>query len=103
VLNCACFVLRVLCLNAAGHYVPNLAWEIVLGNRRAQKAATAAAAADSSPAGADSAAAAAAETGAAAAAAAGVSPGKGFINLKGFLVGNAWTDAAIDNEGAASA
>jgi serine carboxypeptidase-like clade 2 len=73
--------------HAAGHYVPNLAWEIVLGNKRAQEAAAAATAAT---------AAAAAAT---AAAAAGVSPGKGFINLKGFLVGNAWTDAAIDNEG----
>ncbi|WIA18548.1 hypothetical protein OEZ85_009991 [Tetradesmus obliquus] len=75
----------------AGHYVPNLAWEIVLGNRRAREAEQGAAAA--AAAGASSAAAAAA-------AAAGVSPGKGFINLKGFFVGNAWTDAAIDNEGA---
>jgi hypothetical protein len=67
--------------------VPNLAWEIVLGNKRAQEAESAAAAASE------------AGTAAAAAAATGVSPGRGFINLKGFFVGNAWTDAAIDNEG----
>jgi hypothetical protein len=68
---------------AAGHYVPNLAWEIVLGNKRAQEAESAAGSA-------------------AAAAAAAVSPGKGFINLQGFFVGNAWTDPAIDNEGVLS-
>jgi hypothetical protein len=91
-------VLRLV-LYAAGHYVPNLAWEIVLGNRRAQQATTAAAPTSDleSSAGANS----AVGTAAAAAAADAVSPGKGFINLKGFLVGNAWTDAAIDNEGAA--
>eukprot|EP00878_Enallax_costatus_P003081 GHUV01003280.1.p1 GENE.GHUV01003280.1~~GHUV01003280.1.p1 ORF type:complete len:548 (+),score=72.75 GHUV01003280.1:218-1861(+) len=57
-----------------GHYVPNLAWEIVQGNKRAEAAA--------------------------AAEGVGVSPGKGYINLKGFFVGNAWTDAYIDNKGA---
>ncbi|KAF6252042.1 peptidase S10, serine carboxypeptidase [Scenedesmus sp. NREL 46B-D3] len=81
----------------AGHYVPNLAWEIVLGNKRAQEADTGAESGSASAAGA---AAEAGSAAAAAAAAAGVSPGKGFINLKGFLVGNAWTDPAIDNEGA---
>eukprot|EP00878_Enallax_costatus_P043758 GHUV01051829.1.p1 GENE.GHUV01051829.1~~GHUV01051829.1.p1 ORF type:complete len:335 (-),score=29.80 GHUV01051829.1:524-1528(-) len=61
-------------LSAGGHYVPNLAWEIVQGNKRAEAAA--------------------------AAEGVGVSPGKGYINLKGFFVGNAWTDAYIDNKGA---
>eukprot|EP00879_Flechtneria_rotunda_P007837 GHRR01008213.1.p2 GENE.GHRR01008213.1~~GHRR01008213.1.p2 ORF type:complete len:332 (+),score=103.32 GHRR01008213.1:244-1239(+) len=63
-----------------GHYVPNLAWEIVQGNKRADKQAKAAQAAG-------------------AAVAAAVSPGKGYINLKGFFVGNAWTDPEIDNKG----
>ncbi|KXZ45430.1 hypothetical protein GPECTOR_55g336 [Gonium pectorale] len=47
----------------AGHYVPNLAWAIVEGNRAA-------------------------------------AAGEPKVNLQGFLVGNPWTDAAIDNLGA---
>lgn len=35
------------------------------------------------------------------AAASAHTPDKGYLNLKGILVGNAWTDAAIDNYGAA--
>lgn len=46
-----------------GHYVPNLALEIVRANARH-------------------------------------GPGDSYLNLKGFLVGNPWTDAAIDNRGA---
>lgn len=57
--------------------MPNLAWEIIQGNKCAEEAAAAATAS------ADVA----------------VSPGKGYINLKGFFVGNAWTDAYIDNKG----
>lgn len=53
--------------------MPSLAWEIVQGNKRAEAAAAAEGVA--------------------------VSPGKGYINLKGFFVGNAWTDPATDNEG----
>jgi hypothetical protein len=72
----------------AGHYVPNLALEIVHGNKRAPTATAtaAAAAATGEEAGGGSSAVAA-------------SPGKGYLNLKGFFVGNAWTDPAIDNRG----
>ena len=57
-----CFKFLTMLFSAcSGHYVPNLAWEIVQGNRQD----------DESP-----------------------------INLQGFLVGNAWTDPDIDNEGA---
>lgn len=61
-----------------GHYVPNLALEIVRGN---MLAAGGAADADADSSG-------------------GGGMWRGHINLRGFLVGNAWTDAAIDNEGA---
>jgi len=77
-----------------GHYVPNLALEIVRGNKKAPTAAAAAAAAaaaEESVRGVQSAADSSS--------AIGVSPGKGYLNLKGFFVGNAWTDAAIDNRG----
>jgi serine carboxypeptidase-like clade 2 len=63
-----------------GHYVPNLALEIVKGNKKVPTMP----AAGIEPA---------------TAASAGVSPGRGYLNLKGFFVGNAWTDAAIDNRG----
>ncbi|KAL3160668.1 hypothetical protein ABBQ32_010584 [Trebouxia sp. C0010 RCD-2024] len=47
-----------------GHYVPNLALQVLEGNKKAEQN-------DSES-----------------------------INLKGFLIGNAWTDAGFDNEGA---
>jgi hypothetical protein len=64
----------------AGHYVPQLAWEIWRGNQ------------ESSPS--LSAAAAAGEGGVGGLAGAGQQQGAkaaGYINLKGLLVGNAWT------------
>jgi serine carboxypeptidase-like clade II len=71
-------------LCTGGHYLPSLAMEILAGNERAAAAAAAAAAAPPAPARTPPAA----------------SPGHGYINLQGFLVGNAWTDAAVDNLGA---
>ncbi|KAL3160666.1 hypothetical protein ABBQ32_010583 [Trebouxia sp. C0010 RCD-2024] len=47
-----------------GHYVPNLALQVLEGNKKAEQ-----------------------------------NGGEG-INLQGFLIGNAWTDASFDNEGA---
>lgn len=74
----------------AGHYVPNLALEIVKGNKAAKSAAAEAGGSGDSSA-------------------SGRPPRmlredrsrpRGIINLKGFLVGNAWTDATFDNKGA---
>ncbi|DBA89195.1 TPA: hypothetical protein ACH3X1_016344 [Trebouxia sp. C0004] len=47
-----------------GHYVPNLALQVLEGNKKAAKGSS------------------------------------NSINMQGFLVGNAWTDAGFDNEGA---
>jgi hypothetical protein len=61
----------------AGHYVPQLAWEIWRGNQQATSAAAGAGeGGDGRPVGAGEQVATAAE---------------GYINLKGLMVGNAWT------------
>jgi hypothetical protein len=84
-----------------GHYVPNLAREIVRGNKKPTAAAAAAGVGDGSSAavvtdGSSSDSSSSSSEGSVLA----VGRGDGHLNLKGFFVGNAWTDAAIDNRGA---
>lgn len=95
-----------------GHYVPNLALEIVRGNKRTPSAAGSSDGSDTINRGSDNSDRSVASSvsssssdsdveraGVGSASDRGVSPGKGFLNLKGFFVGNAWTDAALDNRG----
>jgi hypothetical protein len=95
-LHCSCNLLLLLLLqptlllSSAGHYVPGLALEIVRGNKRAAAAAAAQQTQQQTQQTQQQQPQAQQQA---------VSPGRGTLNLKGFLVGNAWTDAAIDNRG----
>ena len=77
--------------------MPNLAREIVRGNKK-PTAAAAAGGGDGSSAAVvtDS---SSSDSSSSEGSVSAVGRGDGHLNLKGFFVGNAWTDAAIDNRG----